>query len=86
MPAAVTVRTRLDLRGARVDEALADVEQFVDAGVVAGADQLEILHGKGTGALRQAIHEALARRPDVAAFAVAPPDQGGDGVTVVSFA
>ena len=86
MPAAVTVRTRLDLRGARVDEALADVEQFVDAGVVAGADQLEILHGKGTGALRQAIHEALARRPDVAAFAVAPPDQGGDGVTVVTVA
>ena len=86
LPAAVTVRTRLDLRGARVDEALSDVEQFVDEGLVAGADQLEILHGKGTGALRQAIHEALARRPDVAAFAVAPPDQGGDGVTVVSFA
>ena len=84
-PSATSVRTRLDLRGARVDEALADVQQFVDDGVVAGVSSLEILHGKGTGALRQAIHEALARRPDVAAFAVAPIDQGGDGVTVVSF-
>ncbi len=83
---ALSVRTRLDLRGARVDEALADVEQFVDAGLVAGVDALEIVHGKGTGALRQAIHEALARRRDVAGFAVAPMDQGGDGVTVVRFA
>ena len=84
--AALSVRTRLDLRGARVDEALSDVEQFVDAGLVAGVERLEIVHGKGTGALRQAIHEALRRRPDVAAFAVAPLDQGGDGVTVVTFA
>ncbi|HEX8387256.1 MAG TPA: Smr/MutS family protein, partial [Rubricoccaceae bacterium] len=81
---ALNVRTRLDLRGARVDEALADVEQFVDEGLVAGVASLEILHGKGTGALRAAIHEALARRRDVA-YAVAPMDQGGDGVTVVSF-
>ncbi|HEX8298658.1 MAG TPA: Smr/MutS family protein, partial [Rubricoccaceae bacterium] len=82
---ALTARTRLDLRGARVDEALADVEQFVDAGLVAGVPSLEIVHGKGTGALRQAIHEALARRRDVSGFAVAPMDQGGDGVTVVRF-
>ena len=82
---ALSARTRLDLRGARVDEALADVEQFVDAGLVAGVPSLEIVHGKGTGALRQAIHEALARRRDVAGFAVAPIDQGGDGVTVVRF-
>ena len=82
---ALHVQTRLDLRGARVDEALADVQQFVDAGLVAGVSQLEILHGKGTGALRQAIHEALARRRDVAAFGVAPVEQGGDGVTLVSF-
>lgn len=78
-----TARTRIDLRGARVDEALADVQRFVDEAIVGGVPSLEILHGKGTGALRQAIHEQLAARPDVAAFAVAPPEQGGDGVTVV---
>ncbi|MEM1115330.1 MAG: endonuclease MutS2 [Bacteroidota bacterium] len=78
-----TARTRIDLRGARVDEALSEVQQFVDAALVGGARSVEILHGKGTGALRQAIHAQLARRPDVAGFAVAPPNQGGDGVTVV---
>ena len=78
-----TAAVRIDLRGARVDEALAQVQRFVDEAVVAGAPSVEILHGKGTGALRQAIHDQLAGRPDIAAFAVAPPDRGGDGVTVV---
>ena len=76
-------RVRVDLRGARVDEALSEVQRFVDQAVVGGVPSVEILHGKGTGALRQAIHEQLAARPDVAAFADAPPDRGGHGVTVV---
>ncbi len=81
-----TAQARIDLRGARVDEALSRVQRFVDEALVGGVPTVEILHGKGTGALRQAIHEQLAGRPDVAAFAVAPPDQGGDGVTVVELA
>ena len=78
-----TAATRIDLRGARVDEALARVQRFVDEALVGGVPSVEILHGKGTGALRQAIHDQLAGRPDVSAYAAAPPDQGGDGVTVV---
>ena len=81
-----TARVRVDLRGARVDEALAEVERFVDQAVVGGVPSVEILHGKGTGALRQAIHEQLAARPDVAGYADAPPDRGGHGVTVVELA
>ena len=81
-----TAAVRLDLRGARVDEALMEVQRFVDEALVGGVPSVEILHGKGTGALRQAIHEQLAGRPDLAGFAVAPPDRGGDGVTVVSLA
>lgn len=81
-----TAQVRIDLRGARVDEALAQAQRFVDEALVGGVPSVEILHGKGTGALRQAIHEQLAARPDVAAFSVAPPDQGGDGVTVVELA
>ncbi|MDT7856516.1 endonuclease MutS2 [Rubrivirga sp. S365] len=81
-----TAATRIDLRGARVDEALGRVQRFVDEALVGGVPSVEILHGKGTGALRQAIHDQLAGRPDVAAFAAAPPDQGGDGVTVVELA
>lgn len=78
-----TASVRIDLRGQRVDEALSNVQRFVDDALVGGVPSVEILHGKGTGALRQAIHEQLRARPDVAHFAVAPPDRGGDGVTVV---
>ena len=79
----VSVQRRLDLRGERVEAALSAVQSFVDEGIAAGLPRLEILHGKGTGALRQAIHDQLARRPDIAGFEVAPYDQGGDGVTLV---
>ena len=88
-PQTATVRSaavRIDLRGARVDEALSRVQGFVDDAVVAGAPTVEILHGKGTGALRAAIHRQLAGRPDVAGFDIAPFDRGGDGVTVVELA
>ena len=79
----VSLERRLDLRGERVEAALSAVQRFVDEGLAAGLGQLEILHGKGTGALRQAIHQQLAGRRDVAGFEVAPYDQGGDGVTIV---
>ena len=81
-----TARVRVDLRGARVDEAVAEVQRFVDEAVVGGVPSVEILHGKGTGALRQAIHQQLAARPDVAGYTDAPPDRGGHGVTVVELA
>ncbi len=81
---AMKARAHIDLRGARVDEALAEVTRFLDDAVAAGLNRVEILHGKGTGALRQAIHAYLATRPDVAAFEDAPWNQGGAGVTVVT--
>ena len=79
----VSLERRLDLRGERVEAALAAVQRFVDEGLAGGLGQLEILHGKGTGALRHAIHQQLAGRHDIAGFEVAAYDQGGDGVTVV---
>jgi DNA mismatch repair protein MutS2 len=82
-PSALTARTRLDLRGARVEDALAEAERFVDEALAAGAGRVEILHGKGTGALRLALHAQLKARPDVTAFRPAEWDAGGDGVTVV---
>src|SRR5690606_31546611 len=78
------VRTRIDVRGQRVEEAVPEVMRLVDEAVAASAPSLEILHGKGTGALRQAIREHLAGRADVASFDSAPWNQGGDGVTVVA--
>ena len=76
-------RRKVDLRGQRVEDALAETERLVDEGLAAGLPSVEILHGKGTGALRQAIHNQLARRRDVAGFEAAEWDQGGDGVTIV---
>lgn len=73
----------IDVRGKRVDEVLPIVTRFVDDGVAAGLDRLEILHGTGTGALRAAIRDMLAASQDVASFADAPWDQGGPGVTVI---
>jgi DNA mismatch repair protein MutS2 len=80
---ALTARTRVDVRGRRVDEALAMVENLVDHAAAAGVPSVEVLHGKGTGALRAAIREALAARNDVAGVEAAQWNQGGEGVTVV---
>ena len=74
---------RLDLRGMRADIAIMELERFLDAAIMQGRTELEILHGRGTGALRREVHVLLKNYPPVASFAVAPEDQGGDGVTCV---
>ena len=76
-------RTRLDIRGKRVHEALAEVTRFIDDAVAAGLEQVEILHGKGTGALRTAVQEWLAAHPHVSRFEEALPEEGGAGITRV---
>jgi len=90
-PAPVTAATppralsfSLDLRGLRADEAVAALESYLDQAILTGATQVEIIHGKGTGALRREVHEALRRSPAVDAFATANADQGGDGMTIVT--
>ncbi len=76
---------RLDLRGMRADLALMELERFLDRALLSGMDGADIIHGRGTGALRRAIHEALKTIPIVASFHTAPEDQGGDGVTQIVF-
>ena len=90
-PAPVTITTQpraesfsLDLRGLRADEAVAALEAYLDQAILNGTTQVEIIHGKGTGALRREVHEALRRSPAVDAFATANADQGGDGMTIVT--
>ncbi|SHK37641.1 endonuclease MutS2 [Rhodothermus profundi] len=78
---ALQARTRIDVRGYRVDEALQAVERLIDEAVAGGLREVEVLHGKGTGALRQAIRTYLQGRSDVARFEDAPWEQGGPGVT-----
>ena len=76
---------RLDLRGKRADLALAELEQFLDRSLLSGTEGVEIVHGRGTGALRKAVHELLRTFPGVASYSLAPEDQGGDGMTQVLF-
>jgi DNA mismatch repair protein MutS2 len=73
----------LDLRGKLVDEALVELERRLDAAFMAGLPFVRVIHGKGTGRLRQAIREALKENTYVAAFDAGQPSEGGDGVTVV---
>ncbi|MDZ7759694.1 MAG: Smr/MutS family protein [Desulfovermiculus sp.] len=74
---------RVDLRGMRSDEAVTALQQHVDHALLQGTKELEIIHGRGTGALRKAVQEELARLPGIIEFCLANEEQGGDGVTIV---
>jgi len=80
---AQTIKTELDLRGLRVDEAWSRVEKYLDDCLLAGLTRVRLIHGKGTGALREEIRRRLDEVPHVREHHLAPPDEGGDGVTVV---
>ncbi|WP_071130641.1 endonuclease MutS2 [Enterococcus timonensis] len=79
------VATQLDLRGKRYDEALEEVDQYLDAAILAGYPQVTIVHGKGTGALRKGITDYLKNHRSVAKYEFAPNNQGGNGATIVYF-
>ena len=79
------VAMQLDMRGWRVEDALAELDSYLNDAVLAGLAAVRIVHGKGTGALRQAVREQLAHHSLVKSFASAPPQEGGDGVTIVKF-
>jgi DNA mismatch repair protein MutS2 len=76
---------RLDLRGKRADAALGELEAFLDKALLANIEGAEIVHGRGTGALRREVHNFLRAFPGIAGFALAPEEQGGDGMTKVTF-
>jgi len=74
---------RLDLRGQRGDEAVAEVDRFLNNAILAGLREVEIIHGKGTGILQKLVHEFLAEYPQVKSYGFANFDAGGTGVTLV---
>lgn len=73
----------LDLRGQRGDAAVGELSRFLDQALLKGAQTVEIIHGRGTGALRREVHEFLRSFPAVKSHRLAPEDEGGDGKTVV---
>ena len=74
---------RLDLRGMRADVAISELQKFLDSAILSGRDELEVVHGRGTGALRREIHAFLKSFPAARGYRLAPEDQGGDGMTIV---
>ncbi|WP_056949041.1 endonuclease MutS2 [Secundilactobacillus odoratitofui] len=89
-PRATVKRTRsngvsptLDLRGHRYEEAMAEVDRFIDSALLAGYPSVTIIHGKGTGALRKGVTEYLQSNRRVKEFGFSPANAGGDGSTIV---
>ncbi|MDR2980389.1 MAG: Smr/MutS family protein [Bacteroidales bacterium] len=73
----------LDLRGKRADEAVEELETYVDEVLLLGVKQVKILHGKGNGILRHVVRQALGKRKEVRAFRDEMLELGGAGITVV---
>lgn len=80
-----TIKDELSIHGMLVKEGLDIVDKYLDDAYLAGLLTVRILHGKGTGALRNAVHEVLDANPHVADYQYASPSEGGEGVTVVKF-
>jgi DNA mismatch repair protein MutS2 len=80
-----TARIDLDVMGQRAEEALVNVQRHVDAALMGGLPMVRILHGKGSGVLRDAIRGFLKDIPQARKITDAPVEMGGDGWTVVSF-
>jgi DNA mismatch repair protein MutS2 len=74
------------VRGMTVDEALPDVERYLDQAYRAGYDQVSVIHGRGTGTLRKVVQELLKTLPYVREYRLGDHGEGGYGVTIVTFA
>lgn len=79
----INLSNRLDLRGYRVEDALDDLENYLDKASLANLSPVTIIHGHGTGALKSAVRDFLANSPYVAKFRPGEDNEGGDGVSII---
>jgi len=75
--------TEINVIGRTVDEAISEVEKFVDRAFLAGMPRVRIVHGSGMGILRKALRQYLQKHPHVESVTEPPPNEGGGGATVV---
>ena len=80
-----SVQIEIDFRGYRAHEIEGELEPYLEQAYRSGTPFVRIIHGKGTGALRQVVRDILARSPAVERFETAGPSEGGDGATVAFF-
>ena len=85
-PPPPSVSMELEVRGRLVDEVLPDLDKYLDDAFRAGLPWVRIVHGKGTGALARAVRHMLSSHPLVKDYAVAPREEGGEGVTIAHLA
>ena len=77
------VKSELDLRGQRYDEAMTNLDRYIDSVLLAGLDVVTIIHGIGTGAIRKGVWRYLKSSKHVKSFNYAPANEGGNGATIV---
>lgn len=82
---AMHISPTLDLRGQRYDEALRNFDKYLDDAMLSGLDQAKIIHGKGTGALRNGINDYLKNNKMIDSYRPGNEKEGGYGVTIVKF-
>ena len=78
-------RARLDLRGKRYEEAMQELDGFIDQALLNNMAQVDIIHGIGTGVIREGVTKYLRRNKHVKSFEYAPQNAGGSGATIVTF-
>ena len=85
MSKSASVSTEINLLGRTVDEAIAELDKYLDDAYIAHLKSVRIVHGKGTGALRKGIHDYLRRQKHVSSFRLGEFGEGDAGVTIVDF-
>ena len=78
------VSLSVDLHGYTVEEAIVELDKYLDDAFLAGLHEVSVIHGKGTGALRSGIHQFLRRHPHVESFRLGKYGEGEGGVTIVT--
>lgn len=85
MSKSASVSTEINLLGKTVDEAVAELDKYLDDAYIAHLKSVRVVHGKGTGALRKGVHDYLRRQKHVASFRLGEFGEGDAGVTIVEF-
>lgn len=85
MSKSLSVRPEINLLGKTVDEAVSELDKYLDDALLSHLNTVRIVHGKGTGALRKGIHEYLRRQKHVKSYRLAEFGEGDAGVTIVEF-
>jgi DNA mismatch repair protein MutS2 len=85
MSKSLSVRPEINLLGKTVDEAISELDKYLDDALLSHLQTVRIVHGKGTGALRNGIHQYLKRQKYVKSYRLAEFGEGDAGVTIVEF-